>query len=56
VKLQSSKPAKASGNDFARVSGQDCKKLPAPGTSQIAGFRGFRPLASLKNIKEYLAI
>ena len=24
-----------------------CKKLPALGTNQIAGFRGFRPLASL---------
>ena len=44
-------------NDSARVSGQDrkkprendslLKKLPALGTNQIAGFRGFRPLASL---------
>ena len=33
-------------NDSARVSGQDRKKLPALGTNQIAGFRGFRPLAS----------
>ena len=32
-------------------SGQDRKKLPALGTNQIAGFGGFRPLASLeKNI------
>ena len=36
------------GNDSARVSGQDRKKQPAPGTSQIAGFGGFRPLASLE--------
>ena len=35
-------------NDSARVSGQDRKKPPAPGTSQIAGFGGFRPLASLE--------
>ena len=34
-------------NDSARASGQDRKKkLPALGTNQIAGFRGFRPLAS----------
>ena len=32
----------------ARVSGQDRKKLPALGTNQIAGFGGFRPLASLE--------
>ena len=39
-------------NDSARVSGQDRKKLPALGTNQIAGFGGFRPLASLeKKIK-----
>ena len=30
----------------ARVSGQDRKKLPTLGTNQIAGFGGFRPLAS----------
>ena len=35
-------------NDSARVSGQDCKKLPALGTNQIAGFGGFLPLASLE--------
>ena len=35
-------------NDSARVSGQDRKKLPALGTNQIAGFGGFRPLASLE--------
>ena len=28
----------------------DCKKPPALGTNQIAGFGGFRPLASLKKI------
>ena len=33
-------------NDSALVSGQDRKILPAFGTNQIAGFRGFRPLAS----------
>ena len=36
------------GNDSARVSGQDSKKPPAPWTSQIAGFGGFRPFASLE--------
>ena len=36
------------GNDSARVSGQDSKKPPAPRTSQIAGFGGFRPFASLE--------
>ena len=35
-------------NDSTRVSGQDRKKLPTLGTNQIAGFRGFRPLASLE--------
>ena len=35
-------------NDSARVSGQDRKIPPALGTNQIAGFRGFRPLASLE--------
>ena len=35
-------------NDSARVSGQDRKKPLALGTNQIAGFGGFRPLASLK--------
>ena len=38
-------------NDSARVSGQDRKKLPALGTNQIAGFGGFRPLASLEKNK-----
>ena len=38
-------------NDSARVSGQDRKKLPALGTNQIAGFGGFRPLASLETNK-----
>ena len=41
-------------NDSDRVSGQDRKKPPALGTNQIAGFGGFRPLASLeKNKKTY---
>ena len=35
-------------NDSARVSGQDRKKPPALGTNQIAGFGGFRPLASVE--------
>ena len=35
-------------NDSARVSGQDRKIPPALGTNQIAGFGGFRPLASLE--------
>ena len=38
-------------NDSARVSGQDRKILPALGTNQIAGFGGFRPLASLEKNK-----
>ena len=33
-------------NDSARVNGQDRKKPPSLGTNQIAGFGGFRPLAS----------
>ena len=38
-------------NDSARVTGrQDRKKPPAVGTNQIAGFGGFRLLASLKKI------
>ena len=39
-------------NDSARVSGQDRKKPPALGTNQIAGFGGFRPLASLEKNKK----
>ena len=35
-------------NDSGRVSGQDREKPPALGTNQIAGFGGFRPLASLE--------
>ena len=35
-------------NDCARVSGQDRKIQPALGTNQIAGFGGFRPLASFE--------
>ena len=38
-------------NDSARVSGQDRKIPPAPETNQIAGFGGFRPLASLEKNK-----
>ena len=38
-------------NDSARVSGQDRKKPPAFGTNPIAGFGGFRPLASLEKNK-----
>ena len=38
-------------NDSARVSGQDGKKLPALATNQIAGFLGFRPLASSEKSK-----
>ena len=38
-------------NDSARVSGQDRKIPPALGTNQIAGFGGFRPLASLEKNK-----
>ena len=37
-------------NDSARFSGQDRKIPPALGTNQIAGFGGFRPLASLEKI------
>ena len=39
-------------NDSARVSGQYRKTPPALGTNQIAGFGGFRPLASLEKKKE----
>ena len=39
-------------NDSARVSGQDRKIPPALGTNQIAGFGGFRPLASLEKSKK----
>ena len=38
-------------NDSARVSGKDRKKRPALGTNQIAGFKGFRLLASLEKNK-----
>ena len=41
-------------NDSARVSGQDRKIPPALGTNQIAGFGGFRPLASLEKNKTHL--
>ena len=43
-------------NDSARVSGQDRKNLPALGTNQIAGFGGFRPLASSAKIIMYIDI
>ena len=38
----------------ARVSGQDRKLPPALGTNQIAGFGGFRPLASLEKNKTHV--
>ena len=38
-------------NDSDRVSRQDREKPPALGTNQIAGFGGFRPLASLEKNK-----
>ena len=40
--------------DSAQVNGQDRKIAPAIGTNQIAGFGGFRPLASLEKIKRIL--
>ena len=47
-------------NDSARISGQDRKIPPALGTNQIAGFGGFRPLASLEkyiyNLGKYVAL
>ena len=42
-------------NDSSQVSGQDRKIPPALGTNQIAGFGGFRSLASLEKIKHVLA-
>ena len=39
-------------NDSARVSGQDRKIPPALGTNPIAGFGGFRPLASFDKNKD----
>ena len=48
---QTNKLVNKAANDSARVSGQDRKKLPALGTNQIAGFGGFRPLASLEKNK-----
>ena len=41
-------------NDSARGSGQDRKITPALGTNQIAGFGGFRRLASFEK-KEMLS-
>ena len=38
-------------NDSGRVSGQDRKKPSALGTNKIAGFGGFRPLASSEKNK-----
>ena len=43
-------------NDSARVSGQDRKIPPALATNQIAGFGGFRPLASSAKIIIYIDI
>ena len=42
-------------NDSAWVSGQDCKKLPALQTNQIAGFGGFCPLASLEKTSYHIS-
>ena len=42
-------------NDSAPVSGQDRKIPRALGTNQIAGFGGFRPLASLEKIKRVIS-
>ena len=39
-------------NDSAQVSGQDRKIPPALGTNPIAGFGGFRPLASFDKNKD----
>ena len=39
-------------NDSGRVRGQDREKTPALGTNQIAGFGGFRLLASLEKNKK----
>ena len=39
-------------NDSTWVSGQDRKILPALRTNHIAGFGGFRPLASLEKNKQ----
>ena len=39
-------------NDSARVSGCDRKIPSALGTNQIAGFGGFRPLASFEKNKD----
>ena len=41
-----------SANNFTRVNRQDRKILSALGTNQIAGFGGFRPLASLEKSKQ----
>ena len=41
-------------NDSTWVSGQDRKIPPALGTNQIAGFGGFRPLASLEKKGTYM--
>ena len=40
----------AANNNSAWVIRQDRKITPAFGTNQIAGFGGFRPLASLEKI------
>ena len=41
-------------NDSAWVSGQEDKMPPALGTNRIAGFGGFRPLASLGKNKSVI--
>ena len=50
------KLVKTAANDSTRVSRQDRKKPPALGTNQIAGFGGFRPLASLEKIKSDISL
>ena len=48
IHKQQQKLVNEAANDSAQVSGQDRKKPPAPAeTNHIAGFGGFRPLASL---------
>ena len=47
------KPVNEAANDSARVGGQDRKKPRALATNEIAGFGGFRSLASLEKNKWY---
>ena len=41
-------------NNSTRVSGQNRKIPPAQSCNQIAGFKGFRPLACLKKKRMYM--